>query len=64
VRSWRAAREGKSGDNCPRFADKLVAAWELPFSEVDPAAATPAEVAAAVRELADRPGPAALLWAE
>jgi sulfopyruvate decarboxylase TPP-binding subunit len=64
VRSLRAARAGASSDNCPRFAEKLVAAWELPFAEVDPAAAAPAEVAAAVRDLADRPGAAALLWAE
>lgn len=64
VRSLRAARAGTSADNCPRFAERLVAAWDLPYTEIDPAAVTPAELSAALRALADRPGPAAILWVE
>jgi sulfopyruvate decarboxylase TPP-binding subunit len=64
VRSKRAAKAGKTGDNCPHFAEKLVAAWELPFAEFDPAEATDAELAAAVKELAASAGPRVVLWAE
>ena len=64
VRSLRAARAGKTGDNCPHFAEKLVAAWELPFAEFDPETATEAELAAALKELAAGAGPRVILWAE
>jgi sulfopyruvate decarboxylase TPP-binding subunit len=64
VRSLRAARAGKTGDNCPHFAEKLVAAWELPFAEFDPETATEAELAAALKELAASAGPRVILWAE
>ena len=64
VRSARAAKAGKTGDNCPHFAGRLVAAWELPHREFDPEAATEAELAAALAELAADAGPRAVLWAE
>ena len=64
VRSLRAARAGKTGDNCPHFAEKLVAAWELPFAEFDPESATEAELAGALKELAASAGPRVILWAE
>jgi sulfopyruvate decarboxylase TPP-binding subunit len=64
VRGERAARAGKSGDNCPHFAEKVVAAWELPHTRFDPAEAGPVELAAALKALADQPTPAAILWAE
>ncbi len=64
VRSWHAAQAGKSKDNCPHFADKLVAAWELPHSRLDPTSATPEQATAAVRALAAEPGPGVILWAE
>src|SRR5207248_9078800 len=41
VRSYRAFREGKSKDNCAHFAEKLVAAWELPFKWFDGAGELP-----------------------
>jgi sulfopyruvate decarboxylase TPP-binding subunit len=64
VRGERSARAGTGRDNCPHFAEKVVAAWELPHTRFDPAEAGPREVAAAVKALADQPTPAAILWAE
>ena len=64
VRSERAARAGKSGDNCPKFAEKLVEAWELPHTRFDPAEADATSLASALKALADQPTAAALLWAE
>ena len=64
VRSLRASRQGKGSDNCPHFAEKLVAAWELPHAEFDPATATAEQLGAVVRGLADGPGAGALLWVE
>ncbi len=64
VRSARAARVGKTADNCPHFAEKLVAAWELPHARFDPAEADVAELAGAMKSLVDQPTAAALLWAE
>jgi sulfopyruvate decarboxylase TPP-binding subunit len=64
VRSERAVRAGKSQDNCPKFAEKLVAAWELPYTRFDPTKDTTTELAGALKSLADQPTPTALLWAE
>jgi sulfopyruvate decarboxylase TPP-binding subunit len=64
VRSERAAREGKSKDNCPHFAAKVVAAWELPHTRFDPVEADTASLASELKALADQPTAAALLWAE
>lgn len=64
VRSARAAANGKSSDNCPHFAERLVSAWELPHTSFDPAEADANSVAAAIKALVDQPGPAAILWAE
>ena len=64
VRSERAVLAGKSGDNCPHFVEKVVAAWELPHARFDPAVADTASLASALKALADQPTPAAILWAE
>ena len=64
VRSARAARVGKTADNCPHFAEKVVAAWEIPHTRFDPAEAEAAELAGALKSLVDQPTAAALLWAE
>jgi sulfopyruvate decarboxylase TPP-binding subunit len=64
VRSWHARQAGKSSDNCPHFADKLVQAWEVPYTRFDPVQATAAELTAAFTELANQPGCRAILWAE
>ena len=64
VRSWRAFHEGKSKDNCARYAERLVAAWELPARWHDPLVADGPQLAAALLWLTDQPGPRVLLWAE
>lgn len=64
VRSERAARAGKTGDNCPHFAEKVVQAWELPHTRFDPVEADAASLASTLKALADQPTPAAILWAE
>ncbi len=64
VRSWSAHAAGKSTDNCPRFATKLVQAWELPHTLFDPATATADQFAIALKGLTINPGAAAILWAE
>ena len=64
VRSARAARTGKTADNCPHFAEKVIAAWELPHTRFDPAEADTAALAGALKALVDQPTAAALLWAE
>jgi hypothetical protein len=56
-----AVAAGKSKDNCPRYAERLIEAWELPWSAFDPATG---DAAGALRALADAPGAAAVLWAE
>ena len=64
VRSWSAHILGKSADNCPRFAEKVIQAWDIPHTLFDPAEATPEQLAVALRGLVGQPGPAAILWAE
>ena len=64
VRSERAARAGTSGDNCPRFAERLVEAWELPHTRFDPAEGDAVELAAALTALAGSTAASAILWAE
>ena len=64
VRSYRAFREGKSKDNCAHFAEKLVAAWELPFEWFDPVERPAAELPGVLRRVGERPGPGVILWAE
>jgi sulfopyruvate decarboxylase TPP-binding subunit len=64
VRSWAAHSLGKSSDNCPRFADRLIQAWDIPHTLFDPSDPTPEQLAVALRGLVGEPGPAALLWAE
>jgi sulfopyruvate decarboxylase TPP-binding subunit len=63
VRSWRAAQAGKTDDNCPCFAERLVAAWDLPavwFYPSTDAAGFPDVLG----RLVNLPGPGAILWAE
>ena len=62
VRSAAAVAAGKSKDNCPHYAERLVEAWELKWSLFDPATGT--DPRAAMRVLAESPGAAAVLWAE
>ena len=64
VRGLRASRAGKSGDNCPHFAERLAEAWELPHGEFDPATGTPEQLAQQLRELASADAPGVILWVE
>ena len=64
VRSRRAFLAGTSRDNCAHFAEKLVAAWELPFEWFDPFDRPAAELTGVLRQLADQPSPGVILWAE
>ena len=64
VRGWAAHAAGKTADNCPHFAERLVRAWDLPHTLFDPAEATPDQLAVALRGLVANPGPAAILWGE
>jgi sulfopyruvate decarboxylase TPP-binding subunit len=64
VRSWTAHTLGKSSDNCPRFAARLIQAWDIPHTLFDPAEATVEQLSGALRGLVVNPGPAAILWAE
>ncbi len=64
VRSARAAKAGKTGDNCPHFAERLVEAWELHRTRFDPAESDTTALAQTLMLLAGHPTAAALLWAE
>lgn len=64
VRGYRAHRAGKTADNCPRFAEPVVRAWDLPLRWLDPAAAPVPELADALRWLSAGTGPGVLMWAE
>jgi len=64
VRSWRARQSGKTADNCPHFAERIVKAWELPCEWFDPFTASAADCAEAVKKLAEAPAAAVLLWGE
>ncbi|HJZ60175.1 MAG TPA: thiamine pyrophosphate-binding protein [Gemmataceae bacterium] len=64
VRSYRAMKAGKTADNCPQFAVPVVQALGLPYEWFDPTERDAAALAASLRGLVERPGPAVLLWAE
>lgn len=64
VRSWRAMKAGKSADNCPHFAERIVQAWELPYTPCDPASCTSEKQAALLKWLGDEPTACAILLAE
>lgn len=64
VRGWQAARQGRTADTCPRFAEPLVRAWELPYRFFDPQTQTPEELSATLAGLVGETGAAAVLWAE
>ncbi|HEY2910765.1 MAG TPA: thiamine pyrophosphate-binding protein [Gemmataceae bacterium] len=63
VRSWRAMQAGKTADNCPSYAERLVRAWDLPCEWFDPFAAG-ASCEAALQRLATAGHAAVLLWGE
>jgi sulfopyruvate decarboxylase TPP-binding subunit len=61
VRSWRALQAGKTADNCPHYAERIVRAWDLPCEWFDPFGGE--ACGAAIRRLADADA-AVLLWGE
>jgi hypothetical protein len=64
VRSWRAYRDGRSGDSCPRYAEPVARAYGLPVAAFDPFDQSAGELRAALGLLTATPGPGVLLWAE
>ena len=64
VRSWQAFQAGQSHDNCPRFAEPLVKAWDLPATWFDPFHQTAAECGDTLLSLAGATAATALLWME
>jgi len=64
VRSELSARAGKSTDNCPHFAQRLIDAWELHHTRFDPSTADPAALTNTLNALAGHPTASAILWAE
>lgn len=64
VRSWRAMTTATTGDNCPTYAERLVAAWDLPFAWFDPFSASEADCVAAIHSLSVSHTASVLLWGE
>ena len=64
VRSYAAVLDGRSKDNCPHFAEKVIRAWDIPWGWFHPDRADPAELDSALRSLASFDGASALLWTE
>jgi len=64
VRSWRAMQAGKTGDNCPHFAETLVRAWHLPCEWFDPFESSAEQCRAAIQTLAANSSASVLLWGE
>lgn len=64
VRNARAFRAGQSRDSAAAFAEPLVAAWQVPYTWIDPESHSDSDVVAALRGF-ERSGRAGvLLWAE
>ncbi len=64
VRSMKAWFSQNTADNCPRFTEPLVRAWDLPCTPFDPTSASPEDTVGLFRTLSERDGPHAILWAE
>lgn len=64
VRGQKASESTGTADNCPTFAEPVVAAWRLPVRRFDPFTADAGELADAVQWLRAGDGPGVLLWAE
>jgi sulfopyruvate decarboxylase TPP-binding subunit len=64
VRSWRALHAGKSSDNCPHYAERIVKGWDLPFEWFDPFNGSPDDCARALKRLKDAKAASVLLWGE
>jgi sulfopyruvate decarboxylase TPP-binding subunit len=61
VRSWKAHQRGQSSDTCPVFTEAIVKAWQIDYRWLDDQN-SPADLATAYRQAADRAG--AVLLAE
>jgi phosphonopyruvate decarboxylase len=64
LRSYRAFQAGHSQDSAARWAEAVVQAWQLPYQLIDPMISDPAVWAAAMAQLAQAPGAAAVLVTE
>jgi sulfopyruvate decarboxylase subunit alpha len=64
IRSWHAVRAGRSSDNCPRFTEPILTAWQIPYTLIDPTVQPLADFAAALRALLASGRAGAVLLAE
>ena len=64
VRSWQALQAGKTADNCPHYAERLVKAWDLSCEWFDPFEGSKDECEAALHRLAEAREASVLLWGE
>jgi sulfopyruvate decarboxylase TPP-binding subunit len=64
IRSYVAAQRGPTFDSCPRFAEPILRAWQLPYTLLDPARQPVAEFEAALRGVFDSGQAGAVALAE
>jgi sulfopyruvate decarboxylase TPP-binding subunit len=64
VRSMMAWFSNKITDNCPRFTEPVIRAWELPFTPITPTSQTEESITRLFKTLHDREEAHVLLWAE
>jgi sulfopyruvate decarboxylase subunit alpha len=63
VRSFFAHRDGKTSDNCPKFTEPVVKAWQIPYTILDDRH-TAADLAKAYRQARAENRPGIVLFAE
>jgi len=63
VRNWYAHQEGRTADSCPRFAEPIMRAWQIPYVLLDKRH-TAADLAAAYRQARTEKRASAVLLAE
>ena len=64
VRSYFAHQKGNTGDNCPRFTEPILQAWQIPFAVFDPTRQTPSDLIGILRPMQRLGKAGAILWAE
>jgi len=63
LRSHLAARQGKTGDTCPRFSEPIMKTWQVPYVVLDPDQ-SPSLLAAEFQKAEQEQRPGAVLLAE
>jgi sulfopyruvate decarboxylase TPP-binding subunit len=64
VRSYFAHQAGTSGDNCPRFTEPILQAWQIPYTLFDPTRQTSSDLVGILRTMQRSRTVGAILWAE